>query len=323
MAFISQDGNSTPLPDPIPFTVTAMFEAYAATRRDEERAYLGASVVGEECERKLWYSFRWTHALEVIDGRKAYLFDTGHVEEARLVAALKATPGVQVTDRGPDGDQLGFTTLGGHFRGHLDGEVIGVLEAPTVPHVLEVKTHNEKSFKDVLKQGVKAAKPQHYGQMQVYMLARGLTRALYLFENKNTSDVAAERVEYNPMSASAQFAKAERVIQSPRPLAKLHDDPTSKAAFACGWCPARGVCHEGAWARINCRTCLHSTPVEDGWWCDRHNAPLDLATQRVGCPQHLFIPDLVPGEQVDADEATETVTYLLRSGETWVDGRVE
>jgi hypothetical protein len=32
------------------------------------------------------------------------------------------------------------------------------------------------------------------------------------------------------------------------------------------------------------------------------------------------LPELVPGVQVDADEESETVTYELYTGETWVNG---
>ena len=38
-----------------------------------------------------------------------------------------------------------------------------------------------------------------------------------------------------------------------------------------------------------------------------------------GCDFHLFLPALVPGQQVDADEAAGTVTYQLHDGATWVD----
>ncbi len=45
-----------------------------------------------------------------------------------------------------------------------------------------------------------------------------------------------------------------------------------------------------------------------------------MQEQAEGCPAHLFLPGLVPGEQVDASEEDETVTYKLRDGSVWVDG---
>ena len=38
------------------------------------------------------------------------------------------------------------------------------------------------------------------------------------------------------------------------------------------------------------------------------------------CPAHLFLPALVPGEQIDSDPEAETVTYRLRDGTNWIDG---
>jgi hypothetical protein len=37
----------------------------------------------------------------------------------------------------------------------------------------------------------------------------------------------------------------------------------------------------------------------------------------------LTLPGLVPGEQIDVNEAEETVTYRLRNGDTWIDGATE
>jgi len=52
------------------------------------RNHLGASELGEECWRKLWYGFRWTK-LDYHDGRMMRLFNVGHSAEPRFVAYLK------------------------------------------------------------------------------------------------------------------------------------------------------------------------------------------------------------------------------------------
>lgn len=38
--------------------------------------------------------------------------------------------------------------------------------------------------------------------------------------------------------------------------------------------------------------------------------------QRVACPRHLVIPDLVPGEVTDAGE--DFVAYRMADGSTWL-----
>lgn len=306
-------------------TVSAVYAALQRNRRDEDRGYLGMSQFGTECDRALWYGWRKVHDPEPLDGRRIRLFETGHLEEGRLIGDLRSA-GMVVADAVPQtGRQFGVWSLGGHLRGHLDGTIDGVPDAPKTTHVLECKTHNDKSFKALVKDGVARSKPGHVSQMQFYMHFTGLTRALYVAVNKNDDQLYAERVRYDAMAALQLVARAERIIRADQPPAKLHDDPTAKAAFACGWCPARTVCHEGAWARVNCRTCLHATPVVDEgdagrWHCARHDINLTPDEQRRGCHQHRYVPGLVPGEQVDVDEGRETITYRLADGSAWVDG---
>lgn len=307
-------------------TIDAIYQVYEQREAEQgnERTYLGLSILGDECERKLWYAFRWAHEREQFEGRMLRLFETGHREEERVIENLKSV-GIDIHEHDrTTGEQWAVQAAGGHVRGHLDGVIFsGVIEAPKVCHVFECKTHSVKSFKDLIAKGVKLAKPVHYAQMQGYMHLKGIDRALYVAVEKDTDTIQVERIHYDPMFAGQLMAKGERIVTSNKPPMKLHDDPNSRAAFACGWCPSYGVCHGGAWPRTNCRTCLHSTPSMDGdggWHCGRHGHFLTTEDQKSGCPNHLFIPDLVPGKQIDADPDAETVTYLLPSGQEWTDG---
>jgi len=42
---------------------------------------------------------------------------------------------------------------------------------------------------------------------------------------------------------------------------------------------------------------------------------LSALEQRAACMRHLFIPDLVPGEVIDAED--DVVTYRMADGSTW------
>ena len=81
-------------------------------------------------------------------------------------------------------------------------------------------------------------------------------------------------------------------------------------------CSHHAACHIGEAAALNCRTCLHSTPVDGGWHCARHDRRLDAQDQRRACPRHLFIPDLVPGTVTDAGE--DFVAYRMADGSDWL-----
>lgn len=303
-------------------TIAAIYAAYEANRTSFDSTGLSISSLGTECDRQLWYEFRWAAKQATHTGQKLRLFETGNREEVRLLEDLKRI-GCEVHEHDERGRQWKVYAVGGHLRGKLDGAVLGVPEAPKTWHVVEAKTHNAKNFKELVKNGVAKAKDGHHAQCQLYMHLTGMQRALYLAHNKDTDELYAERIHLDVEYCLRKVARAERLIYAAQPPAKLHEDPTSKAAFTCGWCPARAICHDGAFARVNCRTCLHSTPVEGGWNCARHNKPLSYDEQRKGCPQHRYIPTLVPGEQIDCDEVAETVTYTLAKGGTWVDGGQE
>lgn len=286
------------------------------------------SELGADCDRALWYRLRWADANEPTDGRKARLFETGNREEARLVDELKAI-GIEVWEVDPDsGKQWPLRGAGDHVRGKADGVVLGLPEAPKTPHLLEIKSHSAKNFATLVKKGVQEAYPKHYAQCQLGMHLLGLDRAIYIATCKDTDELHAQRLDCDIEFCLRALARAERVIGSDRAPAKLHDDPASKAAFACAFCPALAVCHgkqfppgDASVSPANCRTCLHAAPVAGGVWnCARFSKPLTLDEQKQGCPAHLFLPDLVPGEQIDASEDDETVTYRLIDGRVWIDG---
>ena len=308
------------LPPPHQQTLDAIYRAYEAKEERHHRTYLGMSTMGNECDRALWYAFRWAHEPEKLDGRKLRLFETGHREEARMLDDLEMA-GITVHRVDPaTGGQWALAALGGHFRGHMDGRGEGFPEAPKAVHVLEFKTHNEKSFKALVKDGVAKSKPGHLSQMMLYMHFSGLERAFYMAVNKNTDEIHTERVEYDAQAAIVLVARAERIIQSETPPSRLHDDPSAKMAWVCNYCPAFAQCHGGQFSPRNCRTCLHSSPVDGGWHCALMDCRVDEAVQRVGCSSHLFIPDLVPGEQIDADIENNSVTYRMKDGAEWIDG---
>jgi len=308
-----------PIPKPRPHTALAIYSAIEAAEAEGfESVGISAGDIGDECERAMFYSFRRVSPPEVITALKRRIFERGNIEEDRLVALLNLA-GIEVTDQ-----QARVRDCGGHVRGKIDGQAIGIVEAPATEHIVECKSSKDDAFKALKKDGVQKAKPLHYATIQFYMHKRGLDRALYIVSNKNDEEIYTERVPYDAEFAMRLVARAERIIRSSNPPAKLHEDPAAKMAFRCGYCKHKRVCHEGAWPRIHCRTCLHATPEFIGdqaaWSCARWAKPLTLAEQDAGCPAHLLLPGLVAGEQVDADEDAETVTYRMRDGTIWVDG---
>lgn len=304
------------LPNPEPATTTALYAAAASKRRSFRSRRLPASTIGDGCERQHWDAFRWAFPPEKIDGQKASIFETGDYWERRLIERVR-TAGMTVEDADPaTGRQVTVTFAGGHGTGKLDGVVTGVPEAPKTPHVLEIKSHKDDSFQALLKDGVRGSKPAHYGQMQVYMHLRGLSRALYLAVNKNDDRIYSERVDYDATYCIALMLRAERIVTSDRRPPCSCPPYFLKSGYGC-------AVNDGQMAIRSCRTCLHATAHLDGdarWSCARWRKDLTLDEQQAGCPSHLYVPDLVLGEQVDADEAGEWVEYELTGGTRWRDG---
>ncbi|ABK45409.1 conserved hypothetical protein [Magnetococcus marinus MC-1] len=304
------------LPLPQSLTVESIYKAYEADASDGFRPHLGASLIGKNCERALWFDFHWVTRSHH-SGRLLRLFETGHLEENRFVANLRRI-GVTVLDVNPEtGRQWQVEAHGGHFGGSLDGVVLGVPEAPQTWHVVEFKTHSAKSFKELQSKGVFEAKPQHYAQMQVYMRLTGLTRTLYLAVSKDTDTLYGERISIDKNYADRLIDKAGRIIFSDRAPVRVYEDPSW---WVCRMCDHHPICHERGFAETNCRTCLHVTAEQNGQWSCVLFGPLDFSQQKSGCKQHLFLPDLVPGKQIDADPQKGTVTYRFPDGKLWCNG---
>lgn len=291
-----------PLPQPTKPTIDAIYRAYEAAR-EPERPHLGASVIGKECERALWYSFRWATAVKH-SGRVLRLFERGQREEEVFNANLRAV-GIEVWETDPHtGRQWNYKAHGGHFGLSLDGIALGILEAPKTRHSLEYKTSSNKLFEKLKKEGVQQAKPEHYAQMQIGMHLSGLTRCFYLCVNKDTDELYSERVRYDKAAGEAILAKAMRIITATEPPPRISERPDW---YVCRFCDHHALCHEGAIPEVNCRTCCHSTPELDGnqrWSCAWLKCDLPVEIQRRGheCQHHRFIPALLPWRAVDASE---------------------
>src|SRR5690606_7065514 len=127
------------------------------------RSHVGRTVTGRECAREIWYSWRWVTKPR-FEGRLIRLFNRGHLEEARFLALL-AMIGCKVWYQDDKGNQFRSSDHDGHYRGSLDGVVLGVPDLPDVPCLVEFKTHSDRSFQKLRIAGVRAAKFEHFVQL--------------------------------------------------------------------------------------------------------------------------------------------------------------
>ncbi len=287
-------------------TIELLYKGYADRAKDFRRAHFGASVVGKECSRALWYDFRWASD-PCFESRILRLFESGYKEEDRIIENLRSV-GITIYSRDPDsGEQLHFKEEEfGHFSGSVDGIGVGFPEAPKTFHILECKTSSKKLYDKLVKEGVEKAKYQHYCQMQVYMKWAKLDRAFYIVCCKDDDRLYGERVYFDPELAQKLVEKARRVIYSDIPLEKLGESETD---FRCKFCDHADLCWHRGLPLVSCRTCAFSTPEVDGTWTCKREKVLSEFEQKAGCSGHIFIPELVPLSLVGADPEAGTIEY--------------
>ena len=305
-----------PLPTRRQPTRDAIFAHYEARQDSGFRPHLGASIIGTNCERSLWYTFRWTSRARHT-GRLLRLFERGQLEEIRFASAIRAIGATLMTVNPDTGQQWEFRDESGHFGGSADAVAIGLPEAPKSWAGVEMKTHADKSFQELAKKGVRDAKPLHYAQMTVYGHLGQLDRFLYLAVNKNDDDIYTEWVHIEPDEGRRLILKAHRIIKSPNPLSRIAHNETW---HECRFCDHHNTCWNGSLPERHCRSCMHSTPIEDGQWhCAKHDSLLTVEAQRAGCPHHRYIPSLVAGEQTDAADDGAWIEYRKADGTSWRD----
>lgn len=263
------------------------------------RSHLGASLIGEDCARKLWYEFHWAVKPKHSD-RLLRLFNRGHLEEPRFVAMLCAA-GIKVYQYEALGKQFKIALFGGHFGGSLDGVAVDVPDV-VGPVLCEFKTHSKDSFTKLAGRnwleyvadpehvaftgdGVRLSKFQHYVQMQEYKAAYQLQHGLYLAACKDDDSLYAEIVPADAAVANAFANRAREIIFAQEPPARIKNDPTW---WQCKFCDKAPVCYGKAQAERNCRTCEHSIALQREidnalWACQKHESVLDKQAQFTGC----------------------------------------
>ena len=225
---------------------------YHENKKEGKRYHFGVSALGDKCERKLWMNFRWC-VDEQFSGRMKRLFRRGHMEELTIVEDL-INAGFEVTDYGKDQKKVDYGS-------HVSSDMDDIIKINGEQMVLECKTHNDKSFTKLMKEGLKDSKFMHWVQCNVYMLGVGYTSCLYYAVNKNDDAVYTEIVKLDVELAEMYVERGQRIAMQdelPEPMTK------NKTWWECKFCKYHGFCHDdGKITNKSCRTCRYSTACED------------------------------------------------------------
>jgi len=228
--------------DPLNVAINARVEEASARKHanDRVRGYLGASLIGDECLRKI--QFEWMVATATFPARVHSIYARGHFFEAEsrqlLVDAgfIFAPPEV-----------LGFTAVDGLIAGHADGIIINTPAVPglylATPALWEHKALNAKNFKAVERDGLAKVFPRYAAQVVLYQNFLNVTNpALVTVTDADTCKRLYFTVPFNARRAQEASDRAVQVIEATRVgelLPRL--DPTLED-FRCKMCSHRERC---------------------------------------------------------------------------------
>jgi len=199
--------------EPINAAVNDAIERAAATAADLPRPYLGASIIGHECARRVQFDW-WCRP--VLAARVREIFDRGHHFEKRarqhfVDAGFKFAPDTA----------LAFSAVNGALRGHADGIIIHGPDLPGAyliyPLVWEHKAVNAKNWRAVERDGLEKTFPQYAAQISLYQAYLDVTNpALFTVTNADTCEWLHFLVPFNAERAQMWSDRAVNIIEATR-----------------------------------------------------------------------------------------------------------
>jgi hypothetical protein len=224
---------------PVSVAINGAIERAAAQAAELPRQYLGASIVGNECLRKVQYDW-WCKPEH--SARIKEIFNRGHYFEERSRQSL-----IRVGFKFAPPEVLAFTALNGSLRGHADGIIIaGPNDLPAYliyPLLWEAKALNAKNWRAIERDGLEKAFPQYAAQIVLYQKYFDIKNpALFTALNADTCEWLHLLVPFNGERAQAWSDRAVTVIEATRAgelLPRVTDDYSH---FRCKMCGHRKRC---------------------------------------------------------------------------------
>lgn len=250
------------------------------TYDDGHRTHLGASLIGDKCKAKLWFTFRWVHH-HIHTGRMQRLFNTGHKEEARIIEWLRGAGYEVINIDHKTGKQFIVSAVEGHYGGSTDG----IIFIPQLQKwcLLECKTHKGGTeFKDFFELGFDESKETHWAQTCSYGERLELEYVVYICKNKTNDDLFIQVKKLDIKHGLEQIEKAKEIIYAKTRPTRIAQSP---AYFECKNCDYIDVCHKiGTKIEKNCRSCKFAEPIENARWkCNKYDMTIPKEYIPNGC----------------------------------------
>jgi hypothetical protein len=199
--------------DPLNAAINARIEhtSLAKHANDVPRDYLGASLIGETCLRKI--QLEWQTSA-TFSARVRSIFARGHYFEIESRQQLLEAGFVFAPV-----EALGFIVAEGLIAGHADG-IITCVPADVdlaTPTVWEHKALNAKNFYAVERDGLAKVFPRYVAQVALYQNFLAVTNpALVSVVNADTCERLHFTVEFDARLAQEAIDRAVDVIKATR-----------------------------------------------------------------------------------------------------------
>src|SRR5689334_13933344 len=183
-------------------------------RAQPPRRYVSSSGLGRECLRQIQYDYL---AVPKDVGREfepktLRIFEAGHASEDIVASWLRAA-GFDLRTHRRDGGQFGFSALGGRFRGHIDGCLIGGPAPMAFPALWENKALGAAPWKEVVKKGVVLGRPIYAAQIALYQAYMELPNpALFTALNRDTFELHCELVAFDATLAQNASDRSVTIV---------------------------------------------------------------------------------------------------------------
>jgi hypothetical protein len=217
-----------------------LIERTSAAKAELPRPYLGASIAGSDCLRRVQYDW-WCTPMHT--ARTKEIFARGHFFEGRMLKQLVAA-GFKFAPP----EACAFSAVNGDLRGHADGIINGGPNPLNgayfnYPFILEIKALSAKNWRALGRNGLDKEFPRYAAQTALYQAYLNLTNpALFSAINVDTCEQLHFWVPFDAERSQLWSDRAANIIAATRAgelLERAYDSPSD---WRCRMCPHTERC---------------------------------------------------------------------------------
>ena len=213
-------------------TLTKKIEKVQSRDDKKTRDYIGASTIGSECLRQIWYEFKGFKAEEVPTKMRRTWAIGKHLEGLIISWLRDCKIDTETIWLDLEAEGMPF------FKGHLD---LVWMKKGNPFAIIEIKTAKDSSFNIFNKKGLKIWQPSYYAQIQSYMGMSKIYKAYILVLNKDTSELTDELVIFDEVFYQQLKNKAAMVASATVAPPRISGSPLW---YQCKMCKYNKVCHK-------------------------------------------------------------------------------